>query len=78
MPTYQVNDTGRVLLLFGVLDEEEETLARLAGPGNNGVSNLGLLATKIGAQVSRGDRLLAKPEVLLGEAECTTATVSIV
>jgi len=58
-----------VLLLVGVLDEEKEALSGLAGPGDNGVGNLGLLAAEVLPQVVGGNGLLAEPEVLLGEAE---------
>lgn len=66
-----------MLLLVGVLDEEQKALSGLAGPRNNRVSNLGLLATKVLAQVGGRDWLLAEPEVLLGEAESTGAIVSM-
>lgn len=69
MWTHQVEDTGRALLLVGVLDKEEETLSSLAGPRSGGVRNLGLLATEVLGQAGRRDGLLAEPEVLLGEAE---------
>lgn len=65
-----------MLLLVGVLDEEEQALASLAGPSNGGVSNLGLLATKVLPQVGRWDWLLAEPEVLLSEAESAADMVS--
>ncbi len=67
--TYQVQDASRVLLLVGVLDEEKEALAGLAGPRSSGVGDLRLLAAKVLGQVRGSDGLLAKPEVLLGEAE---------
>jgi hypothetical protein len=67
--THQVEDTGGVLLLVGVLDEVKQTLAGLAGPCDNRVSNLRLLAAEVLSQVGRRDGLLAEPEVLLGEAE---------
>lgn len=66
-----------MLLLVGVLDKEKETLAGLAGPGGNGVSNLRLFATKVLLQVGSIDRLLAEPKVLLGEAESAGSRVSI-
>lgn len=72
----QVEDTGRVLLLVGVLDEEQEALAGLAGPGDRGVGDLGLLAAQVLPQVGRLDGLLAEPEVLLGEAEGAGSVVS--
>lgn len=65
-----------MLLLVGVLDEEEQSLSGLAGPGNNGVSNLGLLAAKVVAEVGGGDGLLAEPEVLLREAEGAAALLA--
>ena len=58
-----------MLLLVGVLNEEKETLSGLAGPSDDGVGDLGLLAAKVLAQVVRVDGLLAEPEILLGEAE---------
>ena len=58
-----------MLLLVGVFDEEKEALSSLAGPGDNGVGNLGLLAAEVLPQVVCGNGLLAEPEVLLGEAE---------
>jgi len=65
----QVEDTGGVLLLVGVLDEEQQTLAGLAGPGDNRVSDLWLLAAEVLSQVGGLNGLLSEPEVLLGEAE---------
>ncbi len=73
---YQIDDAGGVLLLVGVLDEEKETLSGLAGPGDDWVRNLGLLATEVLPQVLSGNGLLAEPEVLLGEAESTADHVS--
>jgi hypothetical protein len=64
-----VENTSRALLLVSVLDEVEETLSSLAGPRSSGVRNLGLLATEVLSQACSWDRLLAEPEVLLGEAE---------
>lgn len=72
---YQVENTSRVLLLVSVLDEEQKTLSGLAGPGNDWVRDLGLLAAEVLAQVGGGNGLLAKPEVLLGEAECAAFEV---
>jgi len=65
-----------VLLLVCVLDEEKKTLSSLAGPSDNRVGNLGLLATEVLPQVVGGNRLLAEPEVLLGEAESAGEHVS--
>jgi hypothetical protein len=76
--THQVQNTSRMLLLVGVLDEKEETLASLAGPRDNGVSDLGLLAAKVLPQVVRCDGLLAEPEVLLGEAEGAVLSLAVV
>lgn len=59
-----------------MLDEVEEALASLAGPGGSGMSDLGLLATEVVAQAGDGDSLLAEPEVLLGEAESAVAWIS--
>jgi hypothetical protein len=58
-----------VLLLVSVLHEEQQTLSSLAGPGGNGVGNLGLLAAEVLPQVVGSNGLLSEPEVLLGEAE---------
>ena len=66
---HQVEDTGRVLLLVSVLDEEEETLSCLAGPRSGGVSDLGLLAAEVLSEAGGRNRLLAEPEVLLNKAE---------
>lgn len=67
---HQVEDTGRVLLLVSVLDEEEETLSGLAGPRSGGVSDLGLLAAEVLSEAGGRNRLLlAEPEVLLNKAE---------
>jgi hypothetical protein len=66
-----------VLLLIRVLDEEKKALSGLAGPSNDGVGDLGLLAAKVLAQVVRGDGLLSEPEVLLGKAESTATMVSM-
>jgi hypothetical protein len=74
--SYQVENTGGVLLLVSVFDEEKKTLSGLAGPRGNGVGNLGLLATEVLPQVVSGNWLLAEPEVLLGEAE-SAASLSI-
>lgn len=77
MCAYQVQNTSGVLLLVCVLDEEEKTLSGLARPRSDRVSNLGLLAAEVLAQVLSWDRLLAEPEVLLGEAEGATMSVSM-
>ena len=66
---HQVEDTGRVLLLVSVLDEEDETLSGLAGPRSGGVSDLGLLAAEVLSEAGGRNRLLAEPEVLLNKAE---------
>ena len=67
-----------MVLLVGVLDEEKEALSSLAGPGDGGVSHLGLLAAKVLSEVLSSNGLLAEPEVLLGEAEgAVTVVVSI-
>ena len=66
---HQVEDTGRVLLLVSVLDEEEETLSGLAGPRSGGVSDLGLLAAEVLSEAGGRNRLLGEPEVLLNKAE---------
>ena len=58
-----------MLLLVGMLDKVKETLARLAGPRSDRVGDFGLLAAEVLLQVGGWDRLLAEPEVLLGEAE---------
>jgi hypothetical protein len=66
---HQIQDAGWMLLLISVLDEVQQTLSSLAGPGCNTVGNLGLLATEVLAQVRGWDRLLAEPEVFLRVAE---------
>lgn len=52
-----------------LLVEEEEALASLAGPGSDGVGNLGLLATEEEAQVLGSDSSVVEPELLLRESE---------
>lgn len=70
MGTHQLQDALRGRLLVGVLGEEKQALAGLAGPGDGGVSVLALLATEVAVQAVLGDgSLLAEPEVLLGESE---------
>lgn len=56
-----------------LLDEEEKTLASLACPSNDWVSNLGLLTTKVEVEVLRSDGLIAEPEILLSESELPKA-----
>lgn len=56
-------------LVISVLDEVEETLAGLAGPGGGWVGNLWLLATEVVAEVLGRDGLFAEPEVPAGELE---------
>ena len=46
--------------------EEQEAFAGLAGPGNDGVGDLGLLAAHVEVQVLSGDGVIAQPEFLLG------------
>lgn len=75
---YQGKDTSGVLLLVSVLDEVEEALAGLAGPGSDRVGELGLLAAQVLLQVGGRDGLFAEPEVLLGEAESAERVVSLV
>lgn len=70
---YQVQNTGRRLLLVCVLGEEEQTLSGDARPGSRGIGNVGLLAAKVVGQARRWDSgLLAEPEVLLGVTEDTS------
>lgn len=52
-----------------LLVEEEKALAGLAGPCNNRVRDLGLLASQVGAKVLGSDWGVAEPELLLGESE---------
>jgi hypothetical protein len=66
---HQVDHARGMLLLVGVLDEVKQAFAGLAGPCDDWVSDLGLLAAEVLGQVGGWDRLLAEPEVLLGEAE---------
>lgn len=66
-----------MLLLVSVLGEEEQTLASLAGPGDDRVGNFRLFATEVLPQVGRVDGLVAEPEVLLGEAECAASSISM-
>jgi hypothetical protein len=66
---HQVENASRMLLLVRVLHKVHQTLASLAGPCDNRVSDLGLLATQVLAQVGLVDWLLAEPKVLLGETE---------
>ena len=53
-------------LSLTLLVEEKETLAGLAGPGNDWVGNLSLLATGEEVEVLGCDRRIAQPEFLLG------------
>jgi hypothetical protein len=66
---HQVEDTGGALLLVSVLDEEQETLASLAGPSSSGVGDLRLLAAKVLSEAGSRNGLLAEPEVLLNKTE---------
>lgn len=52
----------RIVLLV----EEEQALAGLAGPRNDGVCDLGLLAAEVQVKVLRGDGSVVEPELLLG------------
>lgn len=45
--THQVNDTGRLSLIFHALGEEQKAFSRLTGMGNIRVSNVLLLTTEI-------------------------------
>lgn len=70
METHQLQDALRGSLLVGVLGEEKQALAGLAGPGDSGVGVLALLAAKVAGEALLGDGgLLAEPEVLLGEGK---------
>lgn len=55
---------GVALLALG-LDEVEETLAGLAGPGGDWVGDLGFGATEVVAQRLGRDGLVTEPEVAL-------------
>lgn len=48
-----------------LLVEEEQTLAGLAGPCNDGVRDLRLLTAEIEIQVLRGDGGVVEPKLLL-------------
>lgn len=75
--TYEVKNTGWCSLLLSLLGEVKETLTSLGRPGSGGVGNLGLLATKVAAQVLVRNRLLAaEPEVLLGELQAPTSRLA--
>lgn len=64
------NDTSRLgTVALALLVEEEKALAGLAGPGGDGVRDLGLLATQVEAEVLGIDGGVVEPELLLGESE---------
>lgn len=74
--TNEVQDTGRVGLLLGVLGKAKKTSTGLAGVGSSWMSDLWLLATEVVAELVGADGLLSKPEVLLGELEAPAKFVS--
>lgn len=55
----------RVILLV----EEEQALAGLTGPCNDGVCGLGLLAAKVQVEILRGHGSVVEPELFLGGDE---------
>ena len=73
---HQVENTLRRLLLVSVLRVEEQTLSSLARPGSDRVSNLRLLTAKVLGEARGWHRLLAEPDVLLGEAKRAATMVS--
>jgi hypothetical protein len=69
--TYEVNDTRRFLFLVSRLGEIQETFSGLMRPRSDRVSDFGLLAAEVAMEIIRLDRILAEPEVPLGETEST-------
>lgn len=63
----QRQDVGRTCAVsLTLLVEEKKAFAGLAGPGDDCVGNLGLLATKVQIELLRGDGLIVQPKLLLG------------
>ena len=59
----------RLVRGVSLLVEEEQTLASLAGVGDNGVGHLGLLTAHERVHVLRRDGVIAEPEFLLRRDE---------
>lgn len=70
--THQVQDAGRLSLIFHTLAEEKKAFTSLAGVGNITVSNVLLLSTEIAGQMVRLDRIVSEPEEFFGEAQAPT------
>lgn len=66
---YQREDTSRGGLVLNTLGEEQQTLARLAGPSSNGVSNSSLLTLEVVRERLDLDGLLAEVEVALDKTK---------
>jgi hypothetical protein len=66
---YQREDTSRGGLVLNTLGEEQQTLARLACPSSNGVSNSSLLTLEVVRERLDLDGLLAEVEVALDKTK---------
>lgn len=67
--TYQADDASGSSLVLSTLGEEEQTLAGLAGPGDDRVGDSGLLVATEDGQLLGLDSIVAEVEEALGEAE---------
>ena len=75
--TDQIQNTGRMRLVFNTLGEKKKALATLAGVSNIVVCNCGFLFSEVGGKCFLFKCLIAKPEELLGEAKAPISSVSL-
>jgi hypothetical protein len=66
---YQTDNASGGSLVLSALGEEEQTLAGLAGPGDDRVGDSGLLVTAEDGELLGLDSIVAEVEETLGEAE---------
>ena len=67
--TYEVENASGGGLVLSTLGEEEQTLAGLAGPGDDRVGDSGLLVATEDGQLLGLDSIVAEVEEALGETE---------
>jgi hypothetical protein len=72
--TYEVNSMDRLRLLVDRLGEVQETFSSLSRPSNSRMSDVGLLATEVVAQVFRLNSIITEPDVPLGKSETPART----
>ena len=75
--TDQIQNTGRMRLVFNTLGEKKKALATLAGMSNIVVCNCGFLFSEVGGKYFLFKCLITKPEELLGETKAPISSVSL-